>query len=197
MDPWGTEEEEEEEYCRDPYETSKCSLQFRMEASRYAECWTPPWESARERHSVSGNRNRMQSSQTARCHLTIGRAISQYGEMTIYQRSSILKSAWNELRQQQRQDVLESKEPRETAGKTESEAPCLDRCCERRVLVSSRSSSSWSITRRQHLVDKLQDGYRDKFIIKDLQQEGVSNVFSEDSKKAQATRAGQHRAVRT
>ena len=35
----------------------------------------------------------------------------------------------------------------------------------------------------QHLVDRMQDGYRDKFIIKDLQKEGVSNVFSEDSKK--------------
>ena len=35
----------------------------------------------------------------------------------------------------------------------------------------------------QNLVDRLQDGYRDKSIIKDLQQEGVSNVFSEESQR--------------
>ena len=35
----------------------------------------------------------------------------------------------------------------------------------------------------QNLVDRLQDGYRDKSIIKNLKQEGVSNVFSEESKR--------------
>ena len=35
----------------------------------------------------------------------------------------------------------------------------------------------------QNLVDRLQDGYRDRSIIKDLKQEGVSNVFSEESKR--------------
>ena len=34
-----------------------------------------------------------------------------------------------------------------------------------------------------HLVDRLQDGYCDKSIIKDLKQEVVSNVFSEESKR--------------
>ena len=35
----------------------------------------------------------------------------------------------------------------------------------------------------QNLVDRVQDGYRDKSIIKDLKTEGVSNVFSEESKR--------------
>ena len=39
------------------------------------------------------------------------------------------------------------------------------------------------MTEMQNLVDKLQDGCRDKSIIKDLKQEGVSNVFSEESKR--------------
>ena len=39
------------------------------------------------------------------------------------------------------------------------------------------------MTEMQNLVDRLQDGYRDKSIIKDLKQEGGSNVFSEDSKR--------------
>ena len=36
----------------------------------------------------------------------------------------------------------------------------------------------------QTLVGRLQDGYRSKSTIKDLKQEGVSNVFSEASKRA-------------
>ena len=47
------------------------------------------------------------------------------------------------------------------------------------------------MTWMQNLVDKLQEGYRDKSIIKDLKQEGVSNVFSEES-KAQCKRYGQY-----
>ena len=39
------------------------------------------------------------------------------------------------------------------------------------------------MTEMQNLVDKLQDGYRDKSIIRDLKQEVVSNVFSEESKR--------------
>ena len=39
------------------------------------------------------------------------------------------------------------------------------------------------MTEMQNLVDKLQDGCRDKSIIKDLKQGGVSNVFSEESKR--------------
>ena len=39
------------------------------------------------------------------------------------------------------------------------------------------------MTQMQNLVDRLQDGYRDKSISKDLKQEGVSNVFSEESKR--------------
>ena len=38
-------------------------------------------------------------------------------------------------------------------------------------------------TRRQNLVDRLLEGYRNKSIIVDLKQEGVSNVFSEESKR--------------
>ena len=36
------------------------------------------------------------------------------------------------------------------------------------------------MTEMQNLVDRLQDGYRDKSIIEDLKQEGVTNVFSEE-----------------
>ena len=39
------------------------------------------------------------------------------------------------------------------------------------------------MTEMQNLVDGLQDGYRDKSIVKDLNQEGVSSVFSEESKR--------------
>ena len=39
------------------------------------------------------------------------------------------------------------------------------------------------MTEMQNLVDRLQDGYRDKSIIKDLKQEGVSNVISGESKR--------------
>ena len=39
------------------------------------------------------------------------------------------------------------------------------------------------MTEMQILVDRLQDGYGDKSIIKDLKQEGVTNVFSIESKR--------------
>ena len=35
----------------------------------------------------------------------------------------------------------------------------------------------------QNLVDRVQDAYRDKSIIKDLKKECLSNVFSEESKR--------------
>ena len=39
------------------------------------------------------------------------------------------------------------------------------------------------MTEMQNSVDRLQHGYRDKSIIKDLKQEDVSNAFSEESKR--------------
>ena len=39
------------------------------------------------------------------------------------------------------------------------------------------------MTEMPNLVDRLQDGYRDKSFVQDLQQEGVTNVFSEESKR--------------
>ena len=84
------------------------------------------------------------------------------------------------------------KAPRETVGRTQSEAPRLFNASKRRKLVASLSSSSWSITRRylqrdgeqttemQNLVG---DGCRDKSIIEDLKQKGVFNVLSEESKR--------------
>ena len=181
LDPWGTEEEE---YCRDPsrprkvhYKTGWKLLEMLFIGSTLGEhkrkaqrFWQP------KSHAIITN-----STVPLDC---IERAMSQYGEMTIYLRSSI------------------------TAGKTQSEAPSLDNAakegCSFQVDLRVHGVSQDDIykdeermTEMQHLVDRLQDGYRDKFIIKDLQQEGVSNVFSEDSKKAQATRGGQHRAVRT
>ena len=41
----------------------------------------------------------------------------------------------------------------------------------------------------QNSVDRLQDGYRDKSIIKDLKQEGVSSVFREDQSASYKRRA--------
>ena len=60
-------------------------------------------------------------------------------------------------------------------------------CCERRKLVSGRSPSSWRdeerITKMQTLVDRLQGGYRTKSIMNDLKRNGVSNEFSEASRR--------------
>ena len=39
------------------------------------------------------------------------------------------------------------------------------------------------MTEMQILVHRVQDGYRDKFIITDWKQKGESNVFREDSKR--------------
>ena len=86
---------------------------------------------------------------------------------------------------------------RGAAGKcngTLSEAPCLNNVAEEensfqvdlRVHGVSQDDiykDEERMTEMQNLVDRLQDGYRDKSIIKDLKQEGVSNVFSEESKR--------------
>ena len=47
---------------------------------------------------------------------------------------------------------------------------------------TSKTKDEERITKRQTLVDKLQDGYRTKSIMNDLQQVGKSNVFSEASR---------------
>ena len=52
------------------------------------------------------------------------------------------------------------------------------------------------MTEMRKLFDRLQDGNRDESIIKDLKREGVSNVYSEESKR-KLKRDGQHRALRT
>ena len=44
------------------------------------------------------------------------------------------------------------------------------------------------MTEMPNLVDRLQDGYRDKSFVQDLQQEGVSNVFCEESKRKREAR---------
>ena len=86
------------------------------------------------------------------------------------------------------------KEPRETAGRTQSEAPSLSNAekvegsfqVDLRVHGVSQDDiykDEERMTEMQNLVDRLQDGYRDKSIIKDLKQEGVSNVFSGESKR--------------
>ena len=56
------------------------------------------------------------------------------------------------------------------------------------------------MTKTANLDDRLQEGFRDKSIIKDLNQGGVSTVFSEESKRnffEKKKRDGQHRAART
>ena len=44
------------------------------------------------------------------------------------------------------------------------------------------------MTEMPNLVDRLQDGYRDKTFVQDLKQEGVCNVFSEESKRKREER---------
>ena len=117
--------------------------------------------------------------------------------MTVYQRSSkprlaprvVLKNTWHEHQQQQQQDVL-SQQPRETAGRTQSEALSLINAVKEeisfqvdlRVHEVSQDDifkDEERMTEMQNLVDKLQDGCRTMSILKDLKQEGISNVFSE------------------
>ena len=85
------------------------------------------------------------------------------------------------------------KEPRETAGGTLSEAPSLNHAAKEEgsfqvdlrvhgVSQDDTNKDEERMTEMRHVVDRLQDGYHDKSIIKDLQQEVVSNVFSEESK---------------
>ena len=149
LDPWCTEEQEE--YCDDLTKPRKSSWQNRLEAlSRRGLCH-PSWERTRERHDflpneIACSRHRQHG---------VEHVISQRGKYFFYQRSSsprlspriVLKCAWHEQHQQQQQVVLRSR------GKLLvgycPEAPRLKQCCERRRwLVSSRSSSSWRITRR-------------------------------------------------
>ena len=88
----------------------------------------------------------------------------------------------SQQRQQQQQDVF--KEPLETAGRTQSEAPSLNNAAKEessfqvdlRVHGVSQDDiykDEERMTEMRNLVDRLQDGYR----------KGVSNVFSEESKR--------------
>ena len=101
----------------------------------------------------------------------------------------VLKSAWNEQQQQQqlRQDVFESKEPRETAGRQytmfRKKKARFKSIFEFLEYQDDIYKDEERMTEMQNLVDRLQDGYRDKSIIKDLKQEGVTNVFSIESKR--------------
>ena len=83
---------------------------------------------------------------------------------------------------------------RETAGGTLSEAPCQNNAAKEassvqvdlRVHGVSQDDiykDEERLTEMQNLVDRLQDGHLDKSIIKDLEQDGVSNVFREESKR--------------
>ena len=77
---------------------------------------------------------------------------------------------------------------------TLSEAPCLNSAAKEEntfqvdlpfdgVSQDDIYEDKKRMAEMQNLVDRLQDGSRDKTIIKDLKQEGVSNVFSEESKR--------------
>ena len=83
-------------------------------------------------------------------------------------------------------------EPRETAGWILSEAPCLNHAAKDEgsyqidlrvhgVSQDDINKDDERMTEMRHLVDRLQDGYHDKSIMKDLKQEVVSNVFSPKS----------------
>ena len=84
--------------------------------------------------------------------------------------------------------------PRETAGGTLSEASCLNNAAKEEnssqvdlrvhgVPQDDFHKDEERVTEIRNLVDGVQDGYRDKSIIKDLKHQGVSNVFSEESKR--------------
>ena len=86
------------------------------------------------------------------------------------------------------------KEPRETAGGTLSEASCLNNAAKEEnssqvdlrvhgVPQDDFHKDAERVTEMRNLVDRVQDGYRDKSIIKDLKHQGVSNVFSEESNR--------------
>ena len=147
-------------------------------------------------------------------HASIELVISQRREMTIYHRSStprlapriVLKSTW--LEQQQQAAASSSQhfgELRETAaGQTRWWTRDCSRSCwklhQAQILSKKKtrfrsisefmefhktsSAKMGRITKIQTLVDRLQDGSRSTSIQKDLKQEGVSNVFSEASKRA-------------
>ena len=87
-----------------------------------------------------------------------------------------------------------SEEPRETAGSTKSEAPSRNNVAKEESLfqvdlqvhgVSQDDiyKDEERMTEMQNLVDRLQDGCHDRSIVKDLKRAGVSNVFSEESKR--------------
>ena len=127
-------------------------------------------------------------------------------EMTIWQRSCtpkpasriVLKSASSEQQQQQQHPVLSRKSRRKLlAGhpdRIQSQAPSPNN--------AANSESSFQVDFRVHgvsqddiykdeermakmqkLADRLQHGYRDKSIMKDVKQEDVTNVFTEESKR--------------
>ena len=66
LNPWCTEEE----YCDDLTMPRKVQHNNRLEALSKRCLFDPSWEGTRERKCF-GKPNRMQSSHTARCHVTV------------------------------------------------------------------------------------------------------------------------------
>ena len=114
-----------------------------------------------ERHRRKAQRFRQAKSHAVIAYSTVPpdsveRVISQLGEMTIYHRSSTPRTA----RRWFSKGIWHEQQQQDVIYQAEER-----------------------ITKRQTLVDRLQDGYRTKSIVNDLNQDGFSNVFSEASRR--------------
>ena len=103
LDPWSTEEEEE--YCRDPTRPRKVHCKTGWKPLKMLFIGSTLGEHKRKAPRFAQPKSHAIITNSMVPLDCIERAISQFGEMTIYLRSSILKSACNEQQQQRQQDV--------------------------------------------------------------------------------------------
>ena len=166
---------------------------------------TSSWESTRDRHSVLAN-GTVPPDCIERVTSQHGEVTIYQPSTPRPAPRAVLKNVWHEQQQQQQQQVVlrsrgkllaghcpkgvhstVQKEPRETACGTLSEAPSLNNAAKEdssfQVDVRFHGVSQDDIykdeermTEMQNVVDRLQDGYRNKSIIEDWKQEGVSDT---------------------
>ena len=187
--------EEEEDCCRDLTTPSKILFKTDWMHSQNAVYWIHLGRTQQKGKALWQTKAHAPITNSTVPLDCIERVISQRGEMTFYQRSStprpapriVPKSAWNEQQQQQQQQVV-FKEPWEAAGGTQSEAPSLNN--------TWKEERSFQIDLRVQGVSQ-DDIYKDEerkprckiWLIRyktdtaTSQQEGVSNVFSKESKR--------------
>ena len=105
------------------------------------------------------------------------------------------KNVWNQQQQQQQGDLENCGKLQRERHRKEVAGNCNDNSVAKeddsfqvdlRVHGVSHDviyEDKERMTPKQTIVDKLQDGYRTKFIINDLGKKGISNVFSEASRR--------------